>query len=335
MNKILFLLLGTVAILTTSFYAEKSNGFIIKGTAVCFTDSTLLYLDDVTDGSFRDIDSTYIINEKFIFKGTLKVRAINVAIRTKDFSNRFYFWLENSTIYVTAEKGKFKTAIIEGSKTQNEQTKLDSILESTKNRKEQEMLFIRTNPKSIISASILNGYASTWGKDTTDMLFKVFSNQIKSTYYGKKILEYITLNKNLKIGDKYADFSEQNTNGKNIKLSDFKGKVVLLDFWGSWCGPCREGNAELVKIYNQFNKNGFEILGVAAETNKEQWLTAIKTDKLPWTNVSDLNGNKNKAALIYGIYRYPTNFLIDRNGIIIAKDLRGESLKNKLEEIFK
>lgn len=335
MKKLLFLLLPAIAILTTSFYTKKSNGFIIKGTAVGFTDSALLYLDDITDHSFKHIDSTYIINEKFIFRGTLKTRAINAAIRTKDFRDRFYFWLENSTIYVTAEKGKFKTAIIKGSKTQNEQIKLDSILGSAKNQKEQEMLFIRDNPGSIISASILSGYASTWGKDTTDMLFKKFSKEIKNTYYGQKIHEYITLNKNLKICDKYADFSEQNTQGENIKLSDFKGKVVLLEFWGSWCGPCREGNPELVKIYNEFQQKGFEILGVAAETDKEQWLKAIETDKLPWANVTDFNSDKNQAALIYGIYQYPSNFLIDRNGIIIAKDLRGEALKNKLEEIFK
>jgi peroxiredoxin len=196
------------------------------------------------------------------------------------------------------------------------------------------MLFVRTNPGSIISASILSGYASIWGKDTTDMLFKKFSKEIKNTYYGQKIREYITLNKNIKIGDKYADFSEQNTQGENIKLSDFNGKVVLLEFWGSWCGPCREGNPELAKIYNEFNRKGFEILGVAAETNKEQWLKAIETDKLPWANVTDFNGDKNKAALIYGISYYPANFLIDRNGIIIAKDLRGEKLREKIMEIL-
>jgi peroxiredoxin len=165
-------------------------------------------------------------------------------------------------------------------------------------------------------------------------LYNNFSKGVNNTYYGKKIREYIALNKNINIGDKYADFSQNDAKGKAIKLSDFKGKVVLLEFWGSWCVPCRKGNPELVKIYNEFNSNGFEILGVAADTKKIEWLNAIETDKLPWTNVTDLNGDKNTAALIYGVSYYPTNFLIDRTGTIVARDLIGEKLKEKLKEIL-
>ncbi len=327
-------ILTTLFILTISFRQEREKGYKIIGSTNGFADSTLLYLDDVTDGSFIHLDSTFIIKGKFLFIGILKNKVTKTYIRTKDFSDRFSIWLENSTIYVTAEKGKFKDATIKGSKTQDEQKILNAILGSSKNSKEQEFLYVRNNPQSIVSASILSIYCSAFGKDTANMLYKKFSKEIKNTYYGKKILEFITLNKNLKIGDKYADFLQQDTKGKNVRLSDFNGKVMLLEFWGSWCGPCREGNPELVKIYNEFNSKGFEILGVAAETNKEQWLKAVENDKLPWTNTSDFNGDKNKAALIYGVSYYPANFLIDKAGTIIAKDLSGEKLIEKLKEIL-
>ena len=335
MKILITFILTTLFILTVSFRQENERGYKIMGSTNGFTDSTLLYLDDVTDGSFIHLDSAYIINGKFLFAGSLKSKATKTYIRTKDFSDRFSIWLENSTIYVTAEKGKFKDATIKGSKTQDEQKILNAVLSSSKNPKEQEFLYVRNNPQSLISASILSVYCSTWGKDTATMLYKKFTKEIKSTYYGKKIFEFITLNKNLKIGDKYVDFLQQDTKGKTVKLSNFNGKTILLEFWGSWCGPCREGNPELVKIYNEFNNKGFEILGVAAETNKELWLKAVENDKLRWTNTTDFNGDKNKAALIYGVSYYPANFLIDRNGIIIAKGLRGEALRTKLHEILK
>ena len=328
------LILTSLYVLTLSFQNIKRNRYEIRGFVIGFADSTLLYLDDVTDGSFKPIDSTHIVGGKFIFKGSLKNRTIKSYIRTKDFQDRFSFWLENSLMEVNAEKGKFKDAIIKGSKTQDKQSKLNRILDSSKDRKKQEIQFVRNNPNSIISASMLSTYSSTWGKDTTVRLYKKFSKEMKSSFYGKKIFEYITLNKNVKVGDKYANFLQQDKYGKNVNLSDFEGKLVLLEFWGSWCGPCREGNPELVKIYNEFNNRGFEILGVAAETNKEQWLKAIETDKLPWTNVTDFNGDKNKAALIYGVSYYPTNFLIDRTGTIIAKDLSGEKLREQLSKLF-
>lgn len=334
MKILVILILTTLFILTISFRQEDEKGYKIIGSANGFADSTLLYLDDVTDGSFKHLDSTFVIKDKFIFKGKLKEKVIHAYIRTEDFSDRFSIWLENSTIYVIAEKGKFKDATIKGSKTQDEQKKLNAILDSSKNSKEQEFLYIRNNPQSLISANILSMYRSTWGKDTTNMLYKRFSKELKNTYYGKKIFEFITLNKSLKIGDKYADFLQQDTKGKNVRLSDFSRKIILLEFWGSWCGPCREGNPDLVKIYDEFNSKGFEIFGVAAETNKEQWLNAVENDKLPWTNTSDLNGDKNKAVLIYGVSYYPTNFLIDKTGRIIARDLFGEKLREKLKEIL-
>jgi peroxiredoxin len=139
----------------------------------------------------------------------------------------------------------------------------------------------------------------------------------------------------VKVGDKYVDFTEPNIEGKNVSLSDFNGKIVLLEFWGTWCGPCREGNPELAKIYNEYKNSGFEILGVASDSDKEFWIKSVKDDSLTWQNVCDLKGDRNKAALIYGISYYPSNFLIDRNGIIVAKDLRGEALRSKLLEILK
>jgi peroxiredoxin len=324
MNKIVFFLVLTVVISITSF--SQKQKFEITGKLSGFADSTLIYLDN---------DSTLIINNQFHINGSLKENVKYVLLRTNNFSDYKFFWLENSAITFKAEKGKFRDAIITGSKTQNEQNKLDAAIKTTGNEKEQNISFIRNHPNSIISANILSVYASTWGKDTSAILYHKLSAQNKRTSYGKNILEFITLNKNVKIGDNYIDFTEQNIEGKSVSLSDFHGKVVLLEFWGSWCRPCREGNSELVKIYNEFKNNGFDILGVASDDTKEAWTAAVQKDSLTWHNVSDLKGDRNKAALIYGVSYYPTNYLIDRNGIIIAKDLRGDALRNKLIEILK
>lgn len=326
----------TIFFFATS-YAQgnaQPNRFTITGTVTGFTDNTFLYLSDLSDGSFKKIDSALILNGQFHFSGILHHEIIRLAVHTKNFDDRCPFWIDHSELTFNAEKGRFKEAVIKGSASQDKQNELRSIIADSKNKKLDYIKFIQDNPASIVSADLLSVYSSSWNKDTVAMLYREFSPAVKNTIYGKNVSDFLALNKNLKIGDKYVDFSQENIDGKTIKLSDFQGKLVLLEFWGSWCGPCREGHPELVRTYNQFKNKGFEILGVAADTNKEQFGEAIKQDGLPWQNVSDLKGDKNKAALIYGVSAYPTNFLIDKNGIIIAKNLRGEKLVEKLKEIL-
>lgn len=335
MNKVLSLLLLTVSFSTFSFAQTQKGKYEITGKLFGFPDSTVIKLYKLNLHQADLIDSAFVINNQFYFSGSLNEHAIEISLETKGHNFKF-FWLENSVITFTAEKGKFKDAIITGSKTQDEQNQFDVVVEiNGRTDKEKCISYIRNHPNSIISANYLFIYASTWGKDTSTSLYHNLSKQMQNTSYGKDVLGYITLSINPKVGDKYADFTEPNVEGKNISLSDFKGKVVLLDFWGSWCGACREGNPKLVKIYNEFKSKGFEILGVAADIEKKAWIGAINKDGLTWQNVTDLKGWNNKAAIIYGIYKYPTNYLIDRSGTIVAIDLESDVLRNKLTEMLK
>ncbi|MCF8281619.1 MAG: TlpA family protein disulfide reductase [Bacteroidales bacterium] len=135
-------------------------------------------------------------------------------------------------------------------------------------------------------------------------------------------------------GGEAPDFTMNDTEGNPVKLSDFRGKVMLVDFWASWCGPCRRENPHVVELYNHYHKKGFDVLGVSLDKSKEPWLKAIKDDGLVWNHVSDLKYWSNAAAQLYGVTSIPHTVLVGKDGKIIARNLRGEQLTAKLKEIL-
>ena len=137
-----------------------------------------------------------------------------------------------------------------------------------------------------------------------------------------------------RIGGAAPLFSQNDPEGNPISLEDLKGKVVLLDFWASWCGPCRRENPNVVKVYDKYKDKGFEILGISLDKDKGRWLGAIEKDGLTWPQVSDLKGWSNVVGKMYGVSSIPHTVLIDEEGNILALKLRGPALEKKLEEIF-
>jgi peroxiredoxin len=137
------------------------------------------------------------------------------------------------------------------------------------------------------------------------------------------------------IGTMAPDVTLTSADGKEVSISSFKGKYVLVDFWASWCGPCRRENPNVVKAYNNFKGKNFTILGISLDDDRSKWLAAIEKDQLTWTHISDLKGWESMAARTYGVQSIPANFLLGPDGKIIARDLRAEELQAKLEEVLK
>jgi peroxiredoxin len=214
------------------------------------------------------------------------------------------------------------------------QTRFNKAQEEKKAIQQQ---FIKQNPDSYISLLVLPELA---GQDIdvsfAEPLYKGLSANLRNTTEGQAFAKAMDAARATSIGAMAPIFTQNDVNDKPVSLANFKGKYVLLDFWASWCGPCRGENPNVVKAYNHYKDKNFTVLGVSLDRpgKKDDWLAAIKADGLEWTQVSDLQFWNNGVAKQYGIRAIPQNYLIDPTGKIIAKNLRGEALNKKLASLF-
>jgi thiol-disulfide isomerase/thioredoxin len=194
-------------------------------------------------------------------------------------------------------------------------------------------LYFKNNPKSLLSVYAFERFS--FFQDDYALLDKDFSelpDWIKNSVTGKYVANKIEGAKAVAIGKVAPSFSQTSIDGKIIGLENFKRKYILVDFWASWCVPCRKEHPNFLKIYEKYQAKNFEIVSVSIDEDKTAWINASKADKISWTNLLDIKGQANEVAVKYGVQAVPANFLIDPNGVIIAKNLDGEILEKTLAD---
>jgi len=286
------------------------------------------------------------------FKGGIPMfienNTINVSINVDSIQNAEVKGLESQRVY-NDSKTKMSTFdktwqdfyyntyrfMTDEEKAQNEDY-LNHIYDSAQTVKKQFLItYLKENRQNIASAQIILDQEDALGIDDMIKTFEGLDPLALKSSSGEQLIKRIEILKNTVVGKPLIDFVMNDTSGVAIKLSEAtQGKYVLVDFWAAWCSPCRKENPNVLANYLKYHDKGFDVIGVSFDEKKDNWLKAIADDGLLWTQVSDLKGWNNAAGKLYGIRSIPQNILLDSEGIIIGKNLRGEELGDKLNEIF-
>lgn len=312
--------------------SEPSSGVMIM-------DPKGVGLDSLKSTSQPDVLMIYVDKGEYAIEGkdslsTASIKGSKANTENKILNGR----LKDLSAQFRALDAEYQAASAEQKGSQEFVGVLQGRLEKLQVRQKEILTqFVKENPESYVS---VNSILSIAGRDPQfeeiDPLVKSLSPALQKASALQPLLMGMEASKKTSVGAMAMDFTQNDPDGKPVKLSDFKGKYVLLDFWASWCGPCRDENPNVVQAYNKFKDKNFTVLGVSLDrqNQRDAWLKAVKDDGLTWTQVSDLKFWNNEVARMYNIRSIPQNYLIDPSGKIVAVNLRGAALEQKLAEIL-
>jgi peroxiredoxin len=358
--------LSFIAIVMLSAFADAQLKFTVKGTIVGLPDSTevTLHADNPQN---EPVAKAISKKGNFNLKGSVKEPALYVLTYAYAGATlSLPFFIEGGVVKVDAYVGEFITAKVQGGKIQSQyksfQQQFDPlffqldvisrqindpvyaaqkdslyvVLRSVVTLVDQKTdEYVELEKNSFVSPLLLLFVYNFFQQpEPLENRYGKLTEPVQKSYYGRMVGKIIEGLKIGAVGTQAVDFQQADTSGAMVSLSSFRGKYVLVDFWASWCGPCRMENPNVVQAYEKFKDRNFTVLGISLDRSKEAWMQAIKDDRLNWTQLSDLKFWSNDVARMYKISSIPQNILIDPNGKIIAKNLRGEDLPKKLEELM-